>query len=396
MSQRLEYQERFNRLAHESVINAMVVSPDGRRLVTGSDDSTMLVWSSWSSVALCRFKTHSPVLSLAWVESSKGFIFGCKNGTLASVNITERHVKTTFFKGHSAAVCCISPNFNKTFPISAAKDDVKIWSRQGQTDLQVESWELKVKLPPPRTIDFRQEVEVTSVNWENQNAAAIASFAVVSYKWHGIMCWDVTNVTVLWQLPMKDCGTLSLSPNGRFAATFGLSNFFEVRDLKSGTVQSLQPPTTRPKLSKNQSVCFAHEGFAVVGAVSNTEVYVWDTEHGDQLLSLNHGDGSTIHTLATAFSKEDDQFVIATCTEKQGKFYIFVWATVPCDIKTASISSAYDIGGNQNELFTRKFWINVAFLAVLVALLSWWMMYLYANATVTAAAYLATYMTNFD
>ncbi len=52
----------------------------------------------------------------------------------------------------------------------------------------VESWELKVKLPPPQTIDFRREVEVTSVNWEDQNAAAIASFAVVSYKWHGIMC----------------------------------------------------------------------------------------------------------------------------------------------------------------------------------------------------------------
>ncbi|KAH9024364.1 WD40-repeat-containing domain protein [Lactarius pseudohatsudake] len=394
MSQRLEYQERFNRLAHESVINAMVVSPDGRRLVTGSDDSTVLVWSSRSSVTLCRFKTHSPVLSLAWVESSKGFIFGCKNSNQSfvfpslSVNIPEvrpkrgyskdnsrysspffsgcfssppfslttlcprllthalsstftafanwiqRYVKTTFFKGHSAAVRCISPNFN-TFPISAAKDDIKIWSRQGQTDLQVESWELKVKLPPPRTIDFRREVEVTSVNWENQNAAAIASFAVVSYKWHGIMCWDVTNVTVLWQLPMKDC---------------------------------LQPPTARPKLSKNQPVCFAHEGFAVVGAASDTEVYVWDTERGDQLLSLNHGDGSTIHTLATAFSKEDDQFVIATCTEKRGKFYIFVWATVPCDVKTASTSSAYDIGGNQNELFTRKFWINVAFLAVLVAL----------------------------
>ena len=51
----------------------------------------------------------------------------------------------------------------------------------------VESWELKVNLPPPSTIDFRQEVEATSVNWEDQNAAAVASFAVVSYKWHGIM-----------------------------------------------------------------------------------------------------------------------------------------------------------------------------------------------------------------
>ncbi|KAH9008948.1 WD40-repeat-containing domain protein [Lactarius hengduanensis] len=365
MSHRLEYQERFNRLAHESVINAMVVSPDGRWLVTGSDDSTVLVWSSRSSVALCRFKTHSPVLSLAWVESSKGFIFGCKNGMLASVNITE----------------CRSPLYIpelQHFPNiggQGRRQDLESpgTDRSASYFVQSRAGSLKLKLPPPRTIDFRREVEVTSVNWENQNAAAIASFAVVSYKWHGIMCWDVTNVTVLWQLPMKDCGTLSLSPNG-----------------------SLQPPTACPKLSKNQPVCFAHEGFAVVGAASHTEVYVWDTERGDQLLSLNHGDGSTIHTLATAFSKEDDQFVIATCTEKRGKFYIFVWATVPCDVKTASTSSAYDIGGNQNELFTRKFWINVAFLAVLVALLSWWIMYLYASATVTAAAYLATYMTNFD
>jgi hypothetical protein len=37
-------------------------------------------------------------------------------------------------------------------------------------------------------IDFRREVEVTSVNWADQNAAAAGSFAVVSYKWHGIMC----------------------------------------------------------------------------------------------------------------------------------------------------------------------------------------------------------------
>jgi WD40 repeat protein len=89
MSQRLEYQERFNKLAHETVITAMVISPDGRRLVTAGNDSTVLVWSTRSGVTLCRFKAHSPVLSVAWVGSSKGFLFGCKNGMLASVDITE-------------------------------------------------------------------------------------------------------------------------------------------------------------------------------------------------------------------------------------------------------------------------------------------------------------------
>lgn len=32
-----------------------------------------------------------------------------------------------------------------------------------------------------------REVEVTSVNWETKDAAAVASQVLVSYRWHGIM-----------------------------------------------------------------------------------------------------------------------------------------------------------------------------------------------------------------
>lgn len=88
MSEQLEYKECYRKLAHTSVINMMVLSHDGRRLVTGSDDSTVLVWSTQSGSSLCRIKAHSPVLSLAWVDSS-GFLLGCENGRLASVDISE-------------------------------------------------------------------------------------------------------------------------------------------------------------------------------------------------------------------------------------------------------------------------------------------------------------------
>ncbi|KAF8261411.1 hypothetical protein EI94DRAFT_1705554 [Lactarius quietus] len=328
-----------------------------------SDDSTVLVLSTHSGITLCRFKAHSPILSLAWVRDSKGFFFGCKNGMLASADITElqHYVKTTFFKEH------------------------------------IKSWELKVKLPPPSTIDFCREVEVTSVNWENQNAATVASFTVVSYKWHGIMCWDVMNLTVLWQLPMEDCSSLSLSPDSRFMAMYGLSNAFKVQDLKLGTVQSLQwkAPMGHPKVAKNRPVCFTHEGFAVAGAMSDTKVLVWDTECGDQLLSLSHGniiEGSKVCALAMAFLKEEDQFLITTCAEKQGKFHVFLWATTLSSLKAPSTLAAYIVGGNRNEIFMQSFWINVALLAILVFLLSWWMMHLYANVTVTAVAYLVKYM----
>lgn len=53
----------------------------------------------------------------------------------------------------------------------------------------VESWELKAKLPPPppSPLYHHQEVMVTSVNWESQDAAAATSHVLASYRWHGIM-----------------------------------------------------------------------------------------------------------------------------------------------------------------------------------------------------------------
>lgn len=41
--------------------------------------------------------------------------------------------------------------------------------------------------------------------------------------------------------------------------------------------------------TEGQSVCFAHEGFAVAGSVNESKVYVWDAECGDELLTLDHG-----------------------------------------------------------------------------------------------------------
>ena len=63
----------------------MVLSPNGDRLVTGSDDCTVIVWCTQSGRMLCRIRTHCPVISLVWLMNSNGFLLGCKNGMLASV-----------------------------------------------------------------------------------------------------------------------------------------------------------------------------------------------------------------------------------------------------------------------------------------------------------------------
>lgn len=71
-----------------------------------------------------------------------------------------------------------------------------------------------------------------------------------------------------------------------------------MQELSSHTVQKLQwqgpiipvpKPHNRVKPIKDKPVCFAHEGFAVAGAAGGNKVHLWDAEHGDELLSLDHG-----------------------------------------------------------------------------------------------------------
>jgi hypothetical protein len=204
-----------------------------------------------------------------------------------------------------------------------------------------------VKLESPNTFNCHQNVEVTSVNWEDHDAATCLTRLLVSYRWHGIVyaieslqkfprishsswpdagmcrgrqfsgdlpwrngkCGAFLRVCTLLIMPYSS--TLSISPDGRFAATCGKFINFEVRALKSGAVRSMQcqvpsfsshrvgnsktstmrvtPMDVQHMCTEKQSVCFAHEGFAVAGSANESKVYIWDAECGDQLLTLDHG-----------------------------------------------------------------------------------------------------------
>lgn len=48
-------------------------------------------------------------------------------------------------------------------------------------------------------------------------------------------------------------------------------------------------------------------------------------------------------------------------------------------------SSDSVVGQRVELIFTQIFWINVAFIAVLAASLSWWVVYVYARVAITVA-----------
>ncbi|KAH9064931.1 hypothetical protein EDB87DRAFT_1574671 [Lactarius vividus] len=324
---------------------------------------TMVHTATWLPCGLAEELKQIFVWVQKWYDGIRGYQQG--------MGVKPCFVKTTFFKGHSPPIHCLSPKFNDLFPISGAMDEVKIWKHEVQAVEQVESWELKVKLPPPSVLDLCQVVEVTSVNWKSQDVGTSASLAVV--------CWDVAGMTVLWQFPIdKWCNgsaTLSLSPDRRLTATVDRTNNFEIQDLKSGAVQSLEVCYNHARGWPNTIVKGTFSAcFAVTGTGGDNKAYVWDAKRGDQLLCLKHGSKCTRDDPAdatqTAFLEEDDRFLIVTATENSGKSYIFLWASVPRVMMTSTSSP---IGGNHIELkFLQNFWMHLSFMIVVVAVLLKW------------------------
>lgn len=62
-----------------------------------------------------------------------------------------------------------------------------------------------------------------------------------------------------------------------------------IQETELHRIGKLKINLARDKSVKDKPVCFAHEGFAVAGAAGGNKAHVWDSERGDELLSLDHG-----------------------------------------------------------------------------------------------------------
>lgn len=108
--------------------------PEGRRLITGSRDSTAIVWNVAARRVLAKLKDHSAtVTSVAVHPSGKQAATGSRDGTIILWNFAT-YTLIARLEGHSNGVrsVCFSPDCCTL--ISGGWDSTaKLWSVKGQT-----------------------------------------------------------------------------------------------------------------------------------------------------------------------------------------------------------------------------------------------------------------------
>lgn len=253
---------------HDGSVTALAFSPDGKLLVTGSADKTILIWNtaSWTNSKPLAGHTND-VNSIAFLSSGSRFYSG-GDFYVRSWNLKGEQLDA--YRGPTTYVWSV-----------AVKPDSSQWVAG--------SFEKNAKL-----FDYKT-VKITNLQAHAKSTLAVAYSPNGKYLATGsldetIYLWDTNNYKVTDTL--KGHGgniyCVTFSPDGKFLASASNDNTVRLWDLKDGK----QNRVFRGHENGVFSVGFSADGNYLVSGSIDGNVIVWEVCNGEQLVKLSGHTGA--------------------------------------------------------------------------------------------------------
>jgi WD40 repeat protein/tetratricopeptide (TPR) repeat protein len=251
------------------VVNAVAVTPDGKRFVTGSNDKVARVWSVDELKPLFQLTGHDgPVMAVAVARDGSRIVTGSNDNTVRIWDAdTGEHRKE--LKGHLDAVTdvTITPDGTRIVSVSADRT-ARLWDADTGTQLgQIGGHQMSV-----------DAVAVTSDG----------NRVVTGSKDWTTRIWDTRPRTELAQLKGHDglVTAVAAMPDGTRIVTASSDNTARVWDARTGVEQA------NLGHEDNVTAVAVTPGGRVVTASSDKIARIWDTKTG-KVTKLEHADAVT-------------------------------------------------------------------------------------------------------
>jgi len=289
---------------HSDGVIAMAISPDGKRIVSGSDDKTIKIWDSASGDELMTLRGHDDwISSVAFSPDGKRIISGSADNTV-KVWDSATGAELMTLRGHIDDVygIAISPDGKRIVSGSIDKT-IRVWNATNGDELMTIRGHHRQIGPVLFSPDGRKIIS-GSLDWTVQTQS--------------IKVWDAATGAELMTLSGHDyhwINSIDISPDGKQIVSGGSDSIIKVWDLTTGS----EIMTIRGHKLAVTEVAFSPDGKRIVSGSKDGTIKVWDVSTGTELMTLlGHRDGVS----SVAFSP-DSMHIISSSGDKTIK----VWDT---------------------------------------------------------------------
>jgi len=307
---------------HRAPVHAVVFSPDGRRIVTGSEDQTAKVWEAASGRELLTLRGHSyGILSVAFSPDGRRIVTGSDDRT-AKIWEAASGREVLALKGHSDRVWSVAFSPDGQRVATGSKDrTAKVWEAASGHPLRT----LADHTGPIRAVAFSPDGRWIVTGSEDQTAKvweAASGREMLTLRGHSgplrsasfspggrrIVTGSWDQVAKVWEAATgRELLTLRGHSHTVRSAAFSPDGQWIVTGSEDHTAKLWEAagdgevPTLKGHTDRIWSVAFSPDGQRVVTGSADQTAKVWDAGGGPELLTLSeHSD----QIRAVAFSPD--------------------------------------------------------------------------------------------
>ena len=269
-------------MQHETSVESLAYSSDGRRLASGADN-VIHISDAISGKLLFRLQTHSgPVRCLAFSPDSQFLASGSAD---CSVRL--------WFTGDGSEVACLDGHEDEVACVAFSRDGRRLASGGGgnlfgsgasnnMRDYSVRVWDIADKREIRR---FRgHEFPVRSVSFP-EDSGQVISAGMDATVW----VWDIDAAKPVWYFhaPAIVATSVALSPCGEKLVIGSSNNDVHVCDIKEERDVHCLPTHDKPVVS----VAYSPDGKRVLAVSNDAVLQEWDARTGNELICVREHKG---------------------------------------------------------------------------------------------------------